>query len=466
MSENKRLLVNTGLIAIGNFGAKMISFLLLPLYTSILSTVEYGQYDYVVAISAFLLPIITLSMHESMFRFVIDSGTEGREYKKIISNTVIIILLGIVISFLGLFIIGKLISFNDWIYVWLYVSATALYTFSNNLLRGSGRMKEYAVISSCKNIVQLICNILCIAVLYLGFEGLLISLCVSELLAFIIVSVRVKLNKQIEVKLISVKLIKTMLKYSLPLIPNSLSAQVINLSDRLVITSVLGTSANGIYTVSYKFPNIVETVYHFFYVAWSESASRVFNDGKEKAIQYYQNLFKVLDEFLFSGILIMISIMSIMFRLLIRGDYLEGFVYIPILMFGMYFDSIGKFFTGVFTALKRTRVIATTTMIAAVINIILNVIFIPKYGLYAAAFSSMFAHFVNVTIRWIYLYNEIPIGITFRSVLLKIILVVLVMSLYSYDNVIKIVLSILIASVFGIVTNRRMIMTAIRKVRK
>ena len=83
MNEKKRLLKNTGLIAIGNFGAKMISFLLLPLYTSILTTEEYGTYDFIVAVSTFLLPVVTVSMHEAMFRFIIDTGNKVKNLKKL-----------------------------------------------------------------------------------------------------------------------------------------------------------------------------------------------------------------------------------------------------------------------------------------------------------------------------------------------------------------------------------------------
>ena len=50
MTENVRLLKNTVIIMLGNFGTKLISFLLLPLYTSILSTEEYGTYDFILAI--------------------------------------------------------------------------------------------------------------------------------------------------------------------------------------------------------------------------------------------------------------------------------------------------------------------------------------------------------------------------------------------------------------------------------
>ena len=58
MNENKRLIKNTGIIAIGNIGTKLISFLLLPLYTTLLSTAEYGTFDYIISIATFCVPFI------------------------------------------------------------------------------------------------------------------------------------------------------------------------------------------------------------------------------------------------------------------------------------------------------------------------------------------------------------------------------------------------------------------------
>ena len=381
MSEKSRLIKNTGLIAIGNFGAKMVSFLLLPLYTSILTTEEYGTYDFIVAVSAFLAPIATMSMQEAMFRFIIDSGNKGEEFKKIITNALSIVLMGILTLGVVLFGGEVLLNLKNCQYIWIYISAGALYSFSNNILRGLGRIKEYAIVSSTKNIMQLILNVLVVAVFRWGMTGLLFSMCVSEVIAFLVVAIEVNIWKEINFKYISSSTIKPMLKYSLPLIPNALCAQIINMSDRLVISGFMGTSANGIYSVSYKFPNMIETVYHYFYTAWSESASRVFTRGKEKAEEYYQSLHSTISDMMFSVIILMIAGMPIMFRIFVRGDYVKGYDYIWILLLAMYFDCLAKFYSGLFTALKKTDIMAVSTLIAAIINLVVNISLIKFVGL-------------------------------------------------------------------------------------
>ena len=96
MNQKKQLLGNTLIIAIGKLSTQVISFLLLPLYTSKLSTAEYGTYDFLVTLSTFLLPIITLLMEESMFRFLIDAE-DLKEKKRVITATVIYTLVGTVL---------------------------------------------------------------------------------------------------------------------------------------------------------------------------------------------------------------------------------------------------------------------------------------------------------------------------------------------------------------------------------
>lgn len=466
MSEKSRLIKNTGLIAVGNFGAKMVSFLLLPLYTSILSTEEYGTYDFIVAISAFLLPIATLSMHEAMFRFIIDSENKGEGFKKIITNTLAIVFVGVIA--LGLVLCGADIFFGikNCIYIWIYVSANSLYNVSNNILRGLGKIKKYAIVSSAKNIMQLVLNVLVVAVFRWGMTGLLFSMCVSEVIAFLAVAIEVKIWKEIRLKYISLHAIEPMLKYSLPLIPNALCAQIINMSDRLVINGFMGASANGIYSVSYKFPNMVETVYHYFYTAWSESASRVFSRGKEKAEEYYQSLHTTISNLMFSVIVLMIAGMPIMFRIFVRGDYVKGFDYIWILLMAMYFDCLAKFYSGLFTALKKTDVMAVSTLIAAIVNLVVNIGLIKFIGLYAAAGSTLLADVVLVFIRKIKLKDYIQLKSDYKSIVVKIIVAVTVIMLSSYDNWFRIGLSIIMAGGYAAIANREILISVYNTFRR
>ena len=466
MNEAKRLIKNTGFLALGNLGAKIAAFILLPLYTSILSTSDYGTYDYIVALNAFLLPVITLCIHDAMFRFVIDSGNEGEEYQKVVSNAFIVVLVNISLLCLVFILLHFLISFQYLWWLLLYNIACVLYTFSVYLLRGMGRMKEYAAIEGTKNIVQVVLNVVSIAVLGLGLYGLILSMCISELASVVVVFIRVSFFRQIKLKRISLPQIKKMLIYALPLVPNSICTQVINISDRFMIRTFLGSDYNGIYSVSYKFPNIVETLFHFFTNAWGESASRALKDNRDSIRDFYNRLYRAVNNFVFSLVLLMTACMPILFRIFVRGDYISGVIYVPILLFAMYFDCIGKFYAGIFTALKLTKSMATTTLVAAIINLTVDLVLIHSIGLYAAALSTLMAEVVLCILRWRHLNKQMEIKIGAVTFVIEVIVFLIVFALFDYNSVYKIIVSIVLALSYAVLVNRELMMLIIGKIKR
>ena len=82
-SRIKYLFKNTAIFTIGNFATKVISFFLIPLYTNVLTTSEYGIVDLVVTISTITVPIITLNMMEAVMRFNLDKGADNNKFTKI-----------------------------------------------------------------------------------------------------------------------------------------------------------------------------------------------------------------------------------------------------------------------------------------------------------------------------------------------------------------------------------------------
>ena len=97
MNHKSQLAKNTLIIAIGKLSTQIISYLLLPLYSSKLDPSEYGIYEFICTVSFFAVPLITMQMEESMFRFLVDCKTD-KEKKKIISQTIIYIGIASLIS--------------------------------------------------------------------------------------------------------------------------------------------------------------------------------------------------------------------------------------------------------------------------------------------------------------------------------------------------------------------------------
>ena len=415
MNQKVELIKNTVIIAIGKLSTQILSFLLLPLYTAQLSPSEYGTYDFLVTLSVFLLPIITLLMEESMFRFLIDADDE-KSKKKVITQTIKFTVIGTVIfsivAIIAVYILNNilknniatidnssiLVSLGDFNYGVLFiffVISNILIGLSNSLSRGLGKIKLYSLSNFVLGLSTILLNLFFILVVKAGVIGLLFANTIANTLTALYIFKKLKLKNYISFKTTDSKLQKEMIKYSVPLVPNSLSWIIINLSDRIIITAFMDSAANGIYSIANKFPYILNTVYGFFYTAWKESAAKILK--QENKVEYYNSIYKDMKKILFAAVLCLIAVMPIAFPIFVNAEYNEAYKHIPMLILATYFANLSSFYGGIFSAYKNTKIMGTTTVAAAIINILINVLLIKYIGLYAAVISTFVS---NLIIYW------------------------------------------------------------------
>ena len=400
MKQEKELIKNTFIIAIGKFSTQIVSFLLVSLYTAKLTTQEYGSYDLIITIITFITPFITLTFEESMFRFLIDAKNR-REEKSIITQTVVTILTMLTIACFMIFIVIKIFSINTTKLFIPYVIAVVLMALMNALVRGLGKIKLYSLSNFILSVLTIVLNVVLILETNLKVDGLLLSVIIANLVMVLFLSIKLKLKEFIDFKLMNKKLMKEMLTYSIPLIPHSLSWTIINLSDRLIIAGALGTASNGIYAISNKFPTIINTVYNYFAIAWKESAAKALHE--EDSGQYYNKIYEALKNMVYSATVLVIAFVPFVFNILIKGGYQEAYLYIPILVFSVYFSNMASFYGGIFSAYKKTKIIGTTTLVSAIINLVVDIVFIKTIGIYAAAISTLLAS------MFLYVYRKYKI---------------------------------------------------------
>ena len=392
MNQKKQLMKNTIIIAIGKLSTQIISYLLLPLYTSQLDPSEYGNYDFICTLSIFLCPIITLLMEESMFRYLIDADSKVQR-KKIITQTIIYTFFGTVLFT----IIAALIMGFGTDYTPMYITAIITFVISNILIglsnalsRGLGKIKLYSVSNFILGISTIILNIVFILALNAGAEGLLWANTIANAFTAIVILAILKLPKYIGK--IDKPLMKDMIKYSIPLVPNSISWSIINMSDRIILTQMVSSAANGIYAMANKFPNIINVLYGYFYTAWKESAAKIVKENNKN--QYYNSIYHDAKRFLYAVTICLIAVMPFVFPIFINEAYNEAYVYIPIVMIATYYSNLSSFYGGIFSAYKDTKIMGTTTIVAAVINLVIDLLLVNTLKIYAACFSTLIANLI------------------------------------------------------------------------
>ena len=391
MNHKNQLVKNTVIIAIGKLSTQVLSYILLPLYTAKMATGEYGTYDFICTVSRFLCPLITLLMEESMFRFLIDAKTKN-DRKKIISQTIIYTLIGTAIFIPLAILVFKLSSHytNGFIAIIIFFVVSNLFIgLSNALARGLSKIKLYSFSNFILGIGTLILTIIVLLTSH-SAGGLLMANAVANVVTALIIFAKLGLHKYFGSY--DKPLMKEMINYSFPLVPNSISWSIINMSDRIILTKLINSSANGIYAMACRFPNIINVLYGYFYTAWKESAAKIIKEDNKEA--YYNSIYLDMKKFIYSVTLCLIAIMPFAFPIFINKNYNAAYVYIPIIMIATYFSNLSSFYGGIFSAYKDTKIMGITTLVAATINLVIDLAFVKQFEIYAACFSTLIADLI------------------------------------------------------------------------
>lgn len=452
MNQKKQLLKNTVIIAIGKLSTQIVSFLLLRLYTSKLTTAEYGTYDFLVTLSTFLLPIITMLMEESMFRFLIDAE-DLKSKKRVITATIAYTTVGTIIFTLIAGIAMGMMQYEYTIVFLLFIISNILIGLSNALARGTGKIKLYSFSNFILGASTIALNIVFIVGFKWGVNGLLWSNTVANSITAIVVLIKLHLPQFISKKDLDKKTMSEMLRYSIPLVPNNLSWIIISLSDRLMLTWMIGANANGLYSIANKFPNIIYTFYGFFSTAWKESAARILKE--ENKVEYYNSIYKDIKFFLKAIVLGLIAIMPFAFPLLVDSSYNEAYIYIPALVISIYYTNMSNFYGGIFTAYKNTKIMGSTTVVAAIMNVVLNLVFIPRFGIWAATLSTLISNVIVFAYRRYRLKEYIRLNEKFNYAF-WILLVITLITYYKNNMILNIIMFIVVLA-YCIITNKNFI---------
>lgn len=468
MNKKKQLAKNTIIIFFGRVCTQLISFFLLPLYTSYLATKEYGTVDLIQTYVTLLVPIITLELEMSIFRFLIDSRKSEKETNKLISNNFFILGISLSIFSILYIIVSSIVTIP---YRWLILVDIIVCVLSGNFLqvaRGFGKTLDYAISCILTGLTTVISNIILICFVHMQAEGMIISMALANFMCSLYLFIRLKLYSKINFKIVDFKQIKEMYKYSLPLIPNGISWWIVNVSDRSIISIVLGASANGLYAISNKFPTIISSLTGVFNLSWSESAALHINSSDRD--EFFSDITNtVLRLFMALGVG-MLACMPFVFPILIDVKYNDAYNYIPFLVLGTVFNVAICLYSQVYLAKKLSKQVASTAIVGAIINILINVIFIKQIGLYAAAISTMISYFVMMVYRHFDLKKYVNIKIEKKLIIESIIIYTFTLLIYYQKSIILHVICLLIVCIYAFITNKDFLkssyLTVVKKIKR
>lgn len=390
MSREGRLAKNTFILGIGTFLPKFASFITLPILTGCLTQEEYGIYDLITVLVSLILPAVTLQIQTAAFRFLIDHRANRDETKRIITNIFAFVIPTSMAALVILFfcIPGQSVIIKLWICAYFF--SDILVSSARQITRGLENNLHYSISAIISALGKLAFAVVGVWYLKAGLLGAVIALCLASVCSLVYLIVKERFFSYFDAALIHKAVLKALLDYSWPMVPNSMSMWVMRVSDRLIVTFFMGVSANAVYSVANKIPSILTIAQSTFTMAWQENASVVSKDKDADA--YYTSMFRTMYDLMAGFFGILIAATPILFAILIRGDYGEAYYQIPILFLAMFFFSMSSFLGGIYVAYKATRSVGITTMAAAACNLIVDVAAIQWIGLYAASGSTLVSY--------------------------------------------------------------------------
>ncbi len=390
MSRESKLAKNTLIISIGTFLPKLASFITLPILTGCLTKEEYGTYDLITVLVSLFLPTITLQIQAAAFRFLIDCRDDEKKISSIVTNILTFIFPTSVTAVVILFFL--LWNIDVWVrlFICLYFTADIFVNAARQIARGLDKNLSYSLSAIFSAAGKIIFTLVCVYYLRMGLLGTTIALFAASTFSLIYLVFKARLFRFVDFNSFDKKLLIDMLKYSWPMIPNSLSNWVMRVSDRFVVTAVMGVSANAVYAVANKLPSLLYIAQNTFTLAWQENASLVSKD--KDAGEYYSLMFRTMYDLMAGSLGLLIAATPLLFKILIRGDYGEAYYQMPILFLGMFFYSMSTFLGGIYVAYMKSKSVGITTVLAATVNLVTDILSIKWIGLYAASGSTLVAY--------------------------------------------------------------------------
>lgn len=451
MSKGKDLAKNTAMVSIGKICTQLITFLLLPVYTAVLSNEEYGVVDLLNTLTSLLLPIVTLQIEQGIFRYLIDCRENNEKQIKLIT-TIIRFMIIQSIACIVIFLCVSPFIHNE--YKYFLMANLLMGIFSSLLLqicRGLGDNATYAIGSFITGAFTVVLNVIFIVAFRWGAYGMLGATAISNFICSVYIFFKRKIYKYIKPKQFDKKILKEIIKYSVPLIPNMISWWIVSASDRTIISAVIGIAQNGIYSAANKFSGVFTTLYSVFNLTWTESAA--ININSEDRDEFFSKILDFVIRFFGSLCLGTIAIMPFVFNILINEKFAKAYYQIPILILGSVFNILVSFVGSIYVAKKLTKEIAKTSIIAAVINIFVNIVLIKSIGLYAASISTVIAYALMFIYRWIDVKKYVKFNV--NKILMFALTIMYGITIFTYylKNTTISVVVLVIVVIFAIITN-------------
>ena len=402
-----RVLLNSVIYSCSGLLLKCFSFFLLPLYTTYLTTEDYGINSVITSFIATSSYIVAFSLFAAIMRFYVDLKDDPKKLKRFYGTIVTFVFLSsIVFSVILTLLQGPVskylfsgIDYFPLIFVGLIsLVFTCQHTIFDNILKSQQKAMKSSICSILFFFLSVALNIFFVVYLQLGALGTLLATLIAYAVYTIYFVIEMSIMHTIEF-CIDWKLLKSALKYSIPIMPHNLSTQIAMFLSKILISGSGSLSDLGVYSVAAQFGNISDTIQSYVdsaYGPWLYEKLHNKEAEFKKVIRSNVNLLISVIGLFFVGISLFAQDYIVLF---IEESYLDAWKYVPLIVSVFAIKTAYYFFVEVLFYFKdASRKLFWATLSSSFMNIILSYFFIPKWNVYGSILADAIAMLLRTAI--------------------------------------------------------------------
>ena len=423
------LLGNTLVFALGGLAVKAVSLVLMPLYTTALTAGEYGTAELLNSAIEIVLPLLSLGVVEALYRFSIDDDVPKDE---LFAGSLVVLGGGVVCTGVACALGSALWNMEHAAAFFVLFCSVCVFKATTQLARGLGHVRRFVLYGLINALAMVVSTYLLLVRAHTGIEGYLWSYTIGYLVGGLVAflgSAEYRLLAPFRVDRV---LLRRMLVYSLPLVPNLLSWWLVSVSGRYVVLWGSGVVAAGLFTAASKMPALVNIVASVFQQAWQYSTAREIDSPDRGAFFGVVMRGYSLATLTVAGLVIALN--RPISRVMLQAEFAEGWRYVPLLMLVASFGVISIFFESFYQALKNSGVLMASTALGAVVNVILGVALVPFMGPWGAGLAGAVAYMLVLVVRARDLRRRINLPIDRLRLSYQLALLISITACMSFDG--------------------------------
>ena len=446
---------------ISNFISKAIIYIVTPLYTRFLTLNEYGEYNNFLTWQSLLVVMVSLNLYSTVNVAYMDFSEE-KDFQKYISTiSIFSILVPLCCSIVILFKTSAFMRIFNMTKVQLYMLLIII-TFSSllNIFQAEQRMEYKYKVASAITLISAIGSTGISVIFALTFEEKLTGILLGNIIFTIIINVFILIYYCKRCLCFLYKYIKYALPLAIPLIPHILSSNLMSSADRIMITKYCGVEKVGLYSLVSNISLIVIMFLSSINQAWVPWLYERLKNNDVNKIRKVANYSYILIGII--GILLCLVSPEVVW--IMGGDKFKEAVYLmPPIIMGCIINFLYTLYVNIEFYNRKTINISLATIIAAIVNVVLNYIGIRSWGYVMAAYTTLFSNFILFALHYYFVKKQMKQSVYDIKKLIRLtvvfsIVMILILVLYKYQIIrYMILLALLLICMIFVYKQRKII---------